>query len=67
MYYQIFVDEKATPVRKIMTKFEKDLNNPLRSIMDDLEQISERIGEVEKLDSYIEEKMRDVGKNFIKF
>lgn len=44
-----------------MTKFEKHLNNPLKVIMNDLEEIGIRIEEVEKLDSYIEEKMRSVG------
>lgn len=45
-----------------MTKYEKDLNNPLRMIMNDLEEIAVRIEEVEKLDLYIDEKMRTVGK-----
>uniref|UniRef100_A0A915D814 EH domain-binding protein 1 n=1 Tax=Ditylenchus dipsaci TaxID=166011 RepID=A0A915D814_9BILA len=52
-------DPERTPTRKLVTNFEKDLNNT-ENIGTELEELAERIVQVEKLDSYIDQKMRNL-------
>lgn len=48
-----------------MSNLEREMNVTNSEITIELEKISERIGEVERMDSYTEQKIRNVGRSLM--